>query len=405
MNTRLYRLLTQLLSRPTAPFREQQVMHYAQAVLQRARDRHGWRECRKRRSGFSAIPHFSDPAGNIVIGCASPAAYRALLRQPGKEPVRLFIAHMDHPGFHGVRWLSSRRLLVKWHGGSPVKHLRGGRVWVANDIGIVGEGRIACATLLPSRHAIDTAEILLERPLPATPAASLHGGFRFRAPVWRAGKRIYTQAADDLIGVFAVLATALALYSGKRRTQPPFLGLLTRGEEVGFVGAVAHFELDWRERARRPIVAISLETSRTLPNALIGKGPVVRLGDRHTVFDPGYLHILSEVAEQELPGRHQRRVMDGGTCEATAAIAWGLPAIGISVPLGNYHNQGLEGGPDCAGKDGPAPEFVHLDDIDGLLKLCRGLMQPGLPWAEPWKEQRRRLQSNLRRYKKLFEYR
>ena len=61
---------------------------------------------------------------------------------------------------------------------------------------------------------------------------------------------------------------------------------------MGFVGAIAHFELDWRERARRPIVAISLETSRTLPNALIGQGPVVRLGDRRTVFDPGYLHIL-----------------------------------------------------------------------------------------------------------------
>jgi putative aminopeptidase FrvX len=85
MNARYHRLLTQLLSRPTAPFREQQVIDYAQSILQRAR-----------------IPHFADPSGNLVIGCASPAAYRALLRQPGNEPVRLFIAHMDHPGFHGV---------------------------------------------------------------------------------------------------------------------------------------------------------------------------------------------------------------------------------------------------------------------------------------------------------------
>jgi endoglucanase len=387
MNTRLYRLLKQLLSRPTAPFREQQVTHCAQSILQRAR-----------------IPYFSDPSGNLVIGCASLADYRALLRQQSKEPVRLFIAHMDHPGFHGVRWLSTRRLLVKWHGGSPVKHLRNSRVWLANDTGIINKGRIARATLLPSRHAIDTAEILLEQPLPtAQVATSLFGGFRFRAPVWRAGKRLYTQVADDLIGVFAVLATALAVYSGKRRAQPPFLGLLTRGEEVGFVGAIAHFELNWRESARRPIVAISLETSRTLPSALIGKGPVVRLGDRRTVFDPGYLHILSEIAAQELPGRHQRRVMDGGTCEATAAIAWGLPAIGISVPLGNYHNQGLEGGQDCANKDGPAPEFVHLDDIDGLLKLCHGLMQPNLPWSNPWKEQRHRLLANLRRYISLLK--
>ena len=92
MNARLSRLLRQLLSCPTAPFREQRVLDYAQSILHRAR-----------------IPHFSDPAGNLVIGCASPAAYRALLRRPGEEPVRLFIAHMDHPGFHGVRWLSSRR--------------------------------------------------------------------------------------------------------------------------------------------------------------------------------------------------------------------------------------------------------------------------------------------------------
>jgi putative aminopeptidase FrvX len=384
MNTRLYSLLTQILSRPTAPFREQQVMNYARSVLQQAR-----------------IPHFSDPAGNIVVGCASPAAYRTLLRRPSKEPVRLFIAHMDHPGFHGVRWLSSRRLLVKWHGGSPIKHLRGSRVWLANDTGSVGEGQIARATLLASRHAIDTAEILLDRPPPAAQvAASLYGGFRFRAPVWRAGKRIYARVADDLIGVFAVLATALTLYSGNKnkRVQPPFLGLLTRGEEVGFVGAIAHFELDWRKRARRPVVAISLETSRTLPKALIGKGPVVRLGDRRTVFDPDCLHVLSEVAQQVLPGRHQRRVMDGGTCEATAAIAWGLPAIGISVPLGNYHNQGFEGGQDCANKEGPAPEFVHLDDIDGLLKLCRGLMRPGLSWAKPWKALRHRLLLNMQRY-------
>ncbi len=387
MNVRLYRLLTQLLSCPTAPFREQQVKEYALSILQRAR-----------------IPHFSDPAGNLVIGCATPAAYRALLRQPGKEPVRLFIAHMDHPGFHGVRWLSPRRLLVKWHGGSPVKHLRGSHVWLANDNGVVTEGRITRTTLLASRHAIDNAEILLEQPLPAAQTAtSLYGGFRFRAPVWRAGQRLYTQVADDLIGVFAILATALALYSGKRRAQPPFLGLLTRAEEVGFVGAVAHFELDWRERARRPLLAVSLETSRTLPNALIGKGPVVRLGDRRTVFDPGALHILTQIAEQELPGRHQRRVMDGGSCEATAAIAWGLPAIGISVPLGNYHNQGFEGGQDCARKEGPAPEFVHLDDIDGLLKLCRGLMQPGLPWAMPWKAQRRRMLLNMRRYRSLLK--
>lgn len=386
MNASHYRLLTQLLSQPTAPFREQQVMNFVTGFLK-----------------HNAIPFFSDPAGNIVIGSPSVAAYRALLKTRGAEPVRLFIAHMDHPGFHGQRWLSPTRLLVKWHGGSPIQHLRNGRMWLANSDGVVGEARLARAKLLRTRHAIDSAELRLARPLSPQPAAeSLYGGFRFRAPVWRHGKRLYTHVADDLIGVFAVLATAHAHFRSKHGKRTPFVGLLTRGEEVGFIGVIAHLELGWLAKARRPLLAISLETSRTLPSAIIGKGPVVRLGDRRTVFDAGALRVLSDLAEKLLAGRHQRRVMDGGTCEATAAIAWGLPAIGISVPLGNYHNQGFEGGPDCAGDNGPAPEFVHIDDINGLLLLCRGLMQPGLAWTDPWSSLRIKLRTNFGRYRRLL---
>lgn len=386
MNRRHQDLLFQLLSLPTAPFREQHVLDFAARVLERAR-----------------VPHFSDPAGNMVIGAGSASGYRALLRRDRCEPVRLFIAHTDHPGFHGQRWLGERRLEIKWHGGSPVRHLAGAPVWLADNGGYVGKGRLRRARLLPSRHAIDRAEVVLDAPL-AQPckADTLFGGFGFRAPVWRSGQHIYTKAADDLVGVFAVLATALAVFRGPTRTGRPFLGLLTRAEEVGFVGALAHFELGWLADARRPIVAVSLETSRTLPGARLGKGPVVRLGDRRTVFDPGYLSVLSALAERALPDRHQRRVMDGGTCEATAAIAWGIPAIGLSVPLANYHNQGFEGGPDCRRPDGPAPEGVHLDDVDGLLTLCRQLMQARLPWANPWRDQQRRLRHNLAGYRHLL---
>jgi endoglucanase len=112
--------------------------------------------------------------------------------------------------------------------------------------------------------------------------------------------------------------------------------------------------------------------------------------------------VLTHVAQRELPQRHQRRVMDGGACEATAATAFGLTAIGISVPLGNYHNQGFEGGPDCRGPNAPAPEFVHLDDVDGLLKLCRGLLRPRLPWHAPWETEQRRYRKLLRDYGKLI---
>lgn len=374
------RLLTDLLATPTAPFREDLVAALAAGWLER-----------------SGVPHFADPAGNLVVGAESARAYRALVRARGPEPVRLFVAHMDHPGFHGRRWRADGTLEVVWHGGSPVRHLRGARVWLADADGYAGSGRLAVVTLHRSGRFLAAARVRVRiegRPRPA--ARSLFGGFGFRAPVWHAGGRIYTKAADDLVGVYAILAT---LRRGVGAA--PVLGLLTRAEEVGFVGAVRHFELGWLRGAARPPLCVSLETSRTLPGARIGAGPVVRLGDRRTVFDPGALRVLTGIAARRLPGRHQRRIMDGGACEASAATAWGLPAVGISVPLGNYHNQGFEGGPDCRGREGPAPEFVHRDDIAGLLVLCRALAARGLPWADPWADDRRRLARNAARYARV----
>lgn len=387
MNARDYSLLTDLLRQPSAPFREEHVITMVTRLLARAQ-----------------IPYFLDSVGNIVIGCGSRAEYRQRLRERSKEPLRVFIAHMDHPGFHGVRWVSPTRLRIKWHGGSPVRHLAGSRVWLATREGAWAQGRLGHVRFLKSRHAIYSAEVRVTGAENASrpEAGALYGGFMFRAPVWRAGKRIFTKAADDLVGVFAIVRTAIDLYAGRRRKAPPFIGLLTRAEEVGFIGAIGHFDQGWLSSARRPLMCISLETSRTLPNALVGKGPVVRLGDRRTVFHPDYLKILSDVAQKSLPKRHQRRIMDGGACEATAATAFGLPAIGISVPLGNYHNEGFEGGPDCRGSRGPAPEFVDLDDVGGMLKLCRALMEPGLRWYQPWKNQRRLMRKRLREYRGLL---
>lgn len=388
MDTQQTRFLFDLLAQPTAPFREQQVRAFAEAALA------GWK-----------VPHCRDPHGNLLVGVASPADYRRLLQQRSDIPVRLFIAHMDHPGFHGARWLNPRRLAVNWHGGSPVKHVAGARVWLSAGAGYAAEGVLRRVAIHPKGYAIQRAEVQLPdaRLHAAQPRAQdLYGGFAFSAPVWRRGQRVYTKAADDLVGVFAILQTARRLYRRAPAEHPPFIGLLSRAEEVGFVGAIAHLELGWFAARRRPLVAVSLEASRTLPGALVGKGPVVRLGDRRTVFDAGGMHLLSELALKTLPAAHQRRIMDGGSCEATAATAFGIPTLGLTVPLGNYHNQGLEGGPDCAHSQGPAPEFVHLRDVHGLLHLCHALMRRSLSWGDPWAVTRNRLRKNRRQYARLL---
>src|SRR3954466_15431796 len=103
--------LFELLSQPTAPFREGLVVKAAVDFLDRAK-----------------VPWFQDPVGNLVVGVGSQKDYLARVRQRTDEPLRLFIAHMDHPGFHGARWTSSRELEIEWHGGSPRKHLNGADV-------------------------------------------------------------------------------------------------------------------------------------------------------------------------------------------------------------------------------------------------------------------------------------
>ncbi len=378
---RVLALLAALLARPTAPFREMHVREVAEA----------W--CARR-----GLPCHRDGFGNLAVGAASPRAWTRLLRSgTAAEPVRLFVAHMDHPGFHGVRWLGPARLEARWLGGGPVRHLRGARVWLADAEGERGAGRIVRARLHPSGRWPERLELAVEldgsgrRPA----ARALFGGLAFRAPWWRRGRRLHARVCDDLVGVWAALeAAAWGLARGR-----PVAALLTRGEEVGFTGLVAHLESLPRPPAGRRLVAVSLETSRQLPGAGIGGGPVVRLGDRRTVFDPDATEVLALAARRALPGAHQRRLMDGGACEATAAPAWGLPAVGISVPLGNYHNQGFEGGPDCRGREGPAPEHVDLADALATLRLCRALARPGLPWADPWAAARRRLARNLARHR------
>ena len=114
---------------------------------------------------------------------------------------------------------------------------------------------------------------------------------------------------------------------------------------------------------------LSIETSRELVNARIGDGPVIRTGDRSTVFDRELTNLISSAAE-EAGLRHQRKLMDGGGCEATAFGAYGYRSTGLCLCLGNWHNRGnlteVEQG------DGVAIaklEEISLDDFHGLIDL------------------------------------
>jgi endoglucanase len=118
---------------------------------------------------------------------------------------------------------------------------------------------------------------------------------------------------------------------------------------------------------------VSLECSKALPDAPQGGGVIVRVGDRMSIFAPALteaLRVAADAVGADDPGfRYQRKLMDGGSCEATAFCASGYRASGLAVPLGNYHNADDRG-------PGIAPENVLVSDwlaeVQLLVELaCR----------------------------------
>ncbi len=167
--------------------------------------------------------------------------------------------------------------------------------------------------------------------------------------------QIHSRVCDDLVGCAAIIALFLELEaSGK---DASVYGIFTRAEEVGFVGAV---ELAKNWPLPEGVRFVSLETSAARGGAEMGKGPVIRVGDRMSVFDDGVTAELVDAGTEEKID-HQRALLDGGSCEATAMNVFGIPAAGISVILGNYHN--------CPPKKGIAEEFIALSDAKNLVKL------------------------------------
>ena len=125
------------------------------------------------------------------------------------------------------------------------------------------------------------------------------------------------RALDDLAGCAATVAALRA--AAETPTPGAVYGLFTRAEETGLIGArlAASDGL-----LPRNTVVVSVESSRSLPGAEIGKGPVIRVGDARTTFDSraeAYLQVARErLATRAGAFACQRQLMSGGTCEASA---------------------------------------------------------------------------------------
>ena len=137
--------------------------------------------------------------------------------------------------------------------------------------------------------------------------------------------------------------------------------LLTRAEEVGFIGAIGACESGIIRSTAR---IVALECSKSFSDSPIGGGPIVRVGDRTSTFDPDLTQRLCRVAQhivaKDPSFRWQRCLMPGGTCEATAYQAYGYTAACLCLPLGRYHNMNADRGAIDS-------ECISLADYDRLI--------------------------------------
>ena len=334
-----------LLANPTAPFFEDLPARFA---VELAEATEGLRADR-------------DAAGNVVVRTAGTGAPLVL------------VAHLDHPGF-AVDALVGETAALTFRGGVKLASATEGsrlEFFRRGDPAPTGRGELLAAAGEAGRLTGGTASVVEGEAVP--------DGFAmwgFPAVEWT-DTHLVGRVCDDLVGVAAALGT-LVRVAGDDLPRPVW-ALLTRAEEVGLLGAVEAVRLG---TVPRDAVVLSLECSPRLVNAPQGDGVIVRVGDRASVFDPAVTAALvAAAAEAGVP--HQRKLMDGGTCEATAFCAAGYRSSGLALALGNYHNAADEG-------LGMAAEHVAIADFDAEVELLTALARTPLDLdrASNWLEAR-----------------
>ena len=363
-------VLEELLSLPTAAFAEHVVLEYIEHAIK-------------------ALPNTTsrhDEHGNLFVH------YRN--RTGGAPPICL-TAHTDHPGFVALKMLDERTLLAAFRGWVEPQYFHDERVRFWSD-GRWIKGRVhkivksaPIVGIIGRTGRPEEVEIRVKEPV----APNSPGMWNLPDPKERDG-RVYARGCDDIAGCAALLAMFQRL--AEKNAAADVYGLFTRAEEVGFVGAIGAARSGTIPRDT-PVIAI--ETSKEIPGVKMGDGPVLRVGDRTSVFTPSVTAFVDRVAKElvsrtappaEKPAksgkkaqkaakakrpskkalaaqfRYQRKLMDGGTCESTAYMVYGYPTTGICVALGNYHNMNAKRGR-------IASEYISLSDWERMVDWFEAL--------------------------------
>ncbi|MDO8527589.1 MAG: M28 family peptidase [Deltaproteobacteria bacterium] len=323
-------LLKEVLSLPTAPFHEEAVMSFIQNF------------CKKLK-----LICLEDSYGNLKV-----------IYKKGSTKPMAFAAHMDHPGFETIR--GGSKPVVELLGGVPDKYFLKAKV-VFCENGHLIRGKVSKVFNKKKRQFLVT--------VPRPVAKGSFGYFDLVGVKIEKGI-IYTKAADNVMSV-AILLTLLKELVG-RKPKTHVICLFTRAEEVGFVGA---FGVIHKKFLSKKIPLVVMESSSALAGRVaIGGGPVLRVGDRFSIFSYTvdlWLKLVAEKLKKSGNGfEYQRALLPGGRCEASLYVEEGYQVGGLAFPLGNYHN---------IGPKNYGLEYVSLKDYQNMLKWLLTLAESPLP--------------------------
>ena len=269
------------------------------------------------------------------------------------------VAHMDHPGFE-ITAQQDDEFVATALGGVPHYSFTEG---VPLQVLLPNGSRAPAVTT--GRHGRETdrqVRLALTNARDANSVGPLTAAVFDLVDFALDDDYIRMRAADDLAGCGAALAVLARLSNGDKRPLGDVYSLFTRAEEVGLLGARLAAEAG--ELPPETLI-ISAESSRTLPGAEQGGGPVIRVGDAGFTFNADAESVLVRAREalQEVQTgfKVQRQLMNGGVCEASAFALYGYRTTGIAFPLGNYHNEAPEGKIEA--------EYIHVDDYLGGVAL------------------------------------
>lgn len=342
MNQQHVQMLVELTGLPTAAGREDRVVDW----VERWADARPTVVCRR------------DRYGNLLLKHKAAASRRPII----------LAAHMDHPAFVALV-VRPREIQAEFRGGMDLSYFENAQVQLHHGERPPMVGRIV--EILPEDGPKEIVGrdrrvvVRFDDDVVGEPGDVL----TWALPAPRVeGDRLLAPACDDLAGVAAALA-AFDAWLGVRDELSDVRVLLTRAEEVGFIGALGACRSKIIPRGAR---IVALENSRSYADSPIGGGPIIRVGDRMCTFNPELTYQLTRIAKQltdeDESYRWQRKLMPGGICEASAYQEMGFTATCVCLALGNYHNMNAETGKVDS-------ETISVADYHGLVHLLVQIAQ------------------------------